>query len=115
MSNVVCSQNFLYILDGKDWVGEAILSVVKSHLPPISKTIQIRRTRHAGHKKIKGRTHKRCTPVDFFTQKSKGWAPLMHGFWECREPLYCHRSQVVASERVVSMGQIELNCELMLN
>ena len=35
------------------------------HLPPITKTIQVRRTRHAGTLLEKqGRAHKRCTPVD---------------------------------------------------
>ena len=36
------------------------------HLPPITKTIQVRRTRHVG------RNHKWYTPVDPFTWTSKG-------------------------------------------
>ena len=44
-----------------------------SHLLPITKTIKIRRTRHAGHCwRSKGRAHKRCTPTDPFTWPRKG-------------------------------------------
>ena len=44
------------------------------HLPPISKTIPIRRTRHAGHCRKKLRTnHKRRYSVDSFTRTSRRW------------------------------------------
>ena len=48
------------------------------HLPPITKTIHVRRTRHAGEIGKKslleksGRNHKGRTPVDPFTRTSKG-------------------------------------------
>ena len=34
------------------------------HLPPITKTIQVRRARHVGLLEKQGRAHKRCIPMD---------------------------------------------------
>ena len=49
----------------KSWRQHPTRLQLYGHLPPITKTIQVRRTRHAGHcQRSKGRAHKRCTPVD---------------------------------------------------
>ena len=54
------------------------------------------------------------------TKQSGGEVPVMLELWGGGVPLHCHCSQVhwpgvVALDRVLSMGQIELNCVLMLN
>ena len=44
------------------------------------------------------------------------WFQKCWSFGECRVPLYCPLwPGVVAPDRVLSMGQIEVNCILMLN
>ena len=49
----------------KSWRQHPTRLQLYGHLPPITKTIQVRRTRHAGTLLEKqGRAHKRCTPVD---------------------------------------------------
>ena len=57
----------------KSWRQHPIKQQLYGHLPPITKTIQVRRTRHTGQVLDKeGRTHKWCTLVDPFPWKSKG-------------------------------------------
>ena len=46
----------------KSWRQHPIRHQLRGHLPPITKTIQVRRTRHAGH--MQGRAHKWCIPMD---------------------------------------------------
>ena len=49
----------------KSWRQHPTRLQLYGHLPPITKTIQVRRTRHAGHCwRKQGWAHKRCTPVD---------------------------------------------------
>ena len=49
----------------KSWRQHPTRHQLYGHLPPIAKTIQVRRTRHAGHCwKKQGRAHKWCTPLD---------------------------------------------------
>ena len=50
----------------KSWRQHPIKHQLYGHLPPITKTIQVRRTRHVG------RTHNRHTSVDPFAWTSKG-------------------------------------------
>ena len=46
------------------------------HLPPITKTIQVRRTRHAGHCwRSRERAHKWCTPMDPTYGQAKAGRP----------------------------------------
>ena len=51
----------------KFWRQHPTKQKLYSYLPPIMKTIKVRRTSHAGHW-----THQWCTPVDHFTCTSKG-------------------------------------------
>ena len=55
----------------RSWRQHPTKQQLYGHLPPISKTIKIRRTRYAGHS---GRAHKWCTPMDPFTWPSKSRA-----------------------------------------
>ena len=56
----------------KSWQQHPTRHQLYSHLPPIMKTIQVGRTRHAGHCLEKqGRTHKRCTLMDPHTWPCK--------------------------------------------
>ena len=56
----------------KSWRQHPIRHQLYSHLPPNTKTIQVRRTRHAGHCwESKGRAHKWCTPMDPHIRPSK--------------------------------------------
>ena len=56
----------------KSWRQHPTRHQLYGHLPPITKTIQVRRTRHAGHCWEKqGRTHKRCTLMDPHTWPCK--------------------------------------------
>ena len=56
----------------KSWRQHPTRLQLYGHLPPITKTIQVRRTRQAGHLLEKqGRAHKRCTPVDPHTWMCK--------------------------------------------
>ena len=49
----------------KSWRQHHTRHQLYGHLPPITKTIQARRTRHAGHCwRWQGRAHKWCTPMD---------------------------------------------------
>ena len=48
------------------------------------------------------------------TKQSDGNIQVMVELWEGRVPFHCHRS-LIYFDRVLSMGQIELNCVLMLN
>ena len=49
----------------KSWRQHPTRHHLYGHLPPITKTIQVRRTRHAGHCwRSRVRTHKRCTLMD---------------------------------------------------
>ena len=49
----------------KSWRQHPTRHQLYSHLPPITKTIQVRRNRNAGHCwEKKGRAHKWCTPMD---------------------------------------------------
>ena len=51
----------------KSWRQHHTRHQLYGHLPPITKTIQVRRTRHAG------RAHKWCTPMDPHKWPSKSW------------------------------------------
>ena len=56
----------------KSWRQHPTRHQLYGHLPPITKTIQVRRTRHAGHCwRSRGRTHKWCTLMDPYTWPSK--------------------------------------------
>ena len=56
----------------KSWRQHPTKLQLYGHLPPITKTIQVRRTRHDGTLLEKqGRAHKRCTPVDSHIWKCK--------------------------------------------
>ena len=56
----------------KSWRQHPTRHQLYGHLPPITKTIQARRTRHAGHCwKSSGRAHKLCTPIDRHIWPSK--------------------------------------------
>ena len=56
----------------KSWQQHPTRHQLYGHLPPITKTIQIRRTRHAGTLLEKQRwTHKRCTLMDPHTWPRK--------------------------------------------
>ena len=49
----------------KSWRQHPTRYQLYGQLPPITKTIQVRRARHAGHcLERKGRAHKWCTPMD---------------------------------------------------
>ena len=50
----------------KSWQQHSTRNQLYGHLPPITKTIQARRIRHAGHcwRSKEGRARKWCTPVD---------------------------------------------------
>ena len=52
----------------KSWKQHPTKQLLYGHLPPITKSIKIWRTRHAGHP---GRDHKWCTLVDPFTWTTK--------------------------------------------
>ena len=53
----------------KSWRQHPTRHQLYGHLPPITKTIQVRRTRHAGYSWR--RAHKWCTPMDLHTWPSK--------------------------------------------
>ena len=55
----------------KSWRLHPTRHQLYGHLPPITKTIQIRRTRHAGLLEKQWRTHKRCTLMDPHTWPCK--------------------------------------------
>ena len=75
----------LQVILNKSWRQHPTKQQLYGHLPEIKKTIQIRRTRQAGHcwRRKDKRTHKRCTPVDPFTQKSKGWTTSKNLYTAC--------------------------------
>ena len=54
----------LRALLNKSWRQHPTRHQLYGHLPPITKTIQVRRTRHAGHCWRRRRAHKWCTPMD---------------------------------------------------
>ena len=57
----------------KSWRQHPTRHQLYGHLPPITKTIQVRRTRHAGRCwRSRGRTHKRCTLMDPHTWPCEG-------------------------------------------
>ena len=61
----------------------------------------------------KGKT----SPMSVLNMTLNNLVMRLHECWsfkECRVPLYCYIG-VIATDRVLSMGQIELNCVLMLN
>ena len=51
----------LRAISNKSWRQHPTRHQLYGHLPPITKTIQVRQTRHAGHC---WRTHQWCTPMD---------------------------------------------------
>ena len=56
----------------KSWQQHSTRHQLYGHLPPITKTIQVRRTRHAGHCwRSRDETHKRCTLMDPHTWPRK--------------------------------------------
>ena len=56
----------------KSWQQHPTRHQLYGHLPPITKTIQVRRTRHAGHCwRSRDETHKRCTLMDPHTWPHK--------------------------------------------
>ena len=61
----------LWAILNKSWRQHLIKQQLYGYLPPITKTIKIRRTRHVGHC-WRSRAHKWCTPVDPVTWPSKG-------------------------------------------
>ena len=65
----------------KSWRHHSTKHQLYGHLPPITKTIQVRRTRHAGHCMEKqGRAHKWCTPMDphIWPRKSRTTSSNIH-------------------------------------
>ena len=65
----------------KSWWQHPTRHQLYGHLPPISKTIQVRRTRHAGHCwKKQGRAHEWCTPIHpyIWPSKSRTTSSNMH-------------------------------------
>ena len=56
----------------RSWRQHRTKQQLYGHLPPITKTIQVRRTRHAGHCwRNRDELHKWCTPMDPITWPSK--------------------------------------------
>ena len=62
----------LWAILNKFWKLHPTKQQLYGHLPPITKTIQVRQTRHAGHCRRIRDSHKWCTPVDPFTWMSEG-------------------------------------------
>ena len=62
----------------KSWWEHPTRHQLYGHLSPIAKTIQVRRTRHAGH--CWGRAHKGCTPMDphIWPSKSRTTSSSIH-------------------------------------
>ena len=62
----------LHAILNKSWRQHPTRHQLYDHLPPITKTIQVRRIRHSGHCwRSRGRTHKRCTLMDPHTWPCK--------------------------------------------
>ena len=63
----------------KSWQQHPTRHQLYGHLPPITKTIQVRQTRHVGHCwRSKGRTHKWCTLMDPHTWPCKSRTTSMN-------------------------------------
>ena len=66
----------LRAISNKSWRQHPTRHQLYAHLPPITKTIQVRRTRHAG------RAHKWCTPMDphIWPSKSRTTSSNIHTY-----------------------------------
>ena len=104
-----CARMFRAILN-KSWKQHPTKQKLYSRLPPISKIIKVRRTRHVGY----------CWRIrDELISNVLRWTPP-HGRTNVSTPLLPSLPcplwpRVVALDRVLSMGRIELNCVLILN
>ena len=70
----------LRLILNKSWRQHPIKQQLYGHLPPITKTIKVRRTRHAG------RAHKWCTHMNPLTwpSKSRATSTNLHTAAQCR-------------------------------
>ena len=70
----------------KSWRQHPTRHQLYGHLPPITKTIQARRTRHAGHCWRSKDEHIRCTPMD---PRAKAGRPARTYIQQLREDTGC--------------------------